>query len=66
VTIAEQYTNELCAQYNHLATWYPSIKLALGDIGTLNRDYILFSESQIAKLGVEFSPEYFGGGDLNP
>jgi len=58
VTIAERYTNELCAQYNYLATWYPSIKLTLGDIGTFNRQRIFVPLSEIAKQGLELSCQY--------
>ena len=55
---AERYTNELCARYNYLATWYPGIKLTLGDIGTFNRQRIFVPISEIAKQGLELSHQY--------
>jgi hypothetical protein len=50
----EQYTEELHQRYGYLATWLPSTKLHLGDVGTLRRDRFELVTT-LNHLGIEFA-----------
>lgn len=54
--IAKRYTDEIRSKHNYLATWYPSIKLSLGDIGTFNDERIFVPIGEIARQGVQITP----------
>lgn len=50
----EQYTEELHERYGYLATWLPSTKLRLGDVGVLRRDRFELVTT-LHHLGIEFA-----------
>lgn len=51
--IHEQYTEEMHRQFGYFASWLPSNRLELGDVGTLRRDR--FDKiTSLARLGVRF------------
>ena len=58
MTAVERYTTELSRQYNYLPTWYPSIRLSLGDIGMFNNDRIFVPVGKITEQGIDFSADY--------
>jgi hypothetical protein len=56
VKVAKRYTDEIRSKHNYLATWYPSIMLSLGDIGTFNKERIFVPIGEIARHGLQINP----------
>jgi hypothetical protein len=51
---ARQYTGDLKRQLRFLASWPPSVRVELGDIGTIDQDNIFIRVSSLAALGIPF------------
>ncbi len=58
MSIARLYTDELHAKYNYLASWYPTIKLSLGNIGYFNDERIFVPAGMLDENTVNLAPVY--------
>jgi hypothetical protein len=53
MTVNESYTRELKDNLNYTATWFPNVKLALGDVGQLT-DYKFIPRTSLKNLGIPY------------
>jgi hypothetical protein len=51
---ARQYARELGRQFRFLATWTPAVRVALGDIGTIDDDNLFVRVASLADFGISF------------
>ncbi len=49
---ARQYARELGRQFRFLTTWTPGVRVALGDIGTIDDDNLFVRVASLADFGI--------------
>lgn len=59
MSISEKYTEEVQKRFDYSATWFPTMQVALGDIGRL-KDYQYTHYSTLSDLGIEYEVQSGG------